>query len=71
MTVLDDINEDNFTHQSSSELIDHEYYESDTSSDNSKGEVDITPIDLKNKTTYIFHNHDVNVVHNYYAHLLS
>ena len=40
-------------------------------SDNSKGDVDIITIELANDTTCSYHNHDINIVYDFYAPLLS
>ena len=67
ISVLDDINEYNFTHQISSELIHRACYDIDMSSDNTKVEVDATPIYSTNETTFISQNYYANAGHNYYA----
>ena len=70
MTVLDYINEYNSIHPHSPKVMDSERDDSDINSDHTKGEVDAKPIDISNDTMFIYHNHDVNLFHNYYTPLL-
>ena len=70
MSVLDDINEYNYTNLRPLEEIDSACYDSDMNSYHYKIYMDTTPINLKNDTKYSYHNHHVNFVRNFYANLL-
>ena len=71
ISVSNYINEDNSSHQSSSELNNYACYDSAINTDNTEGEVDITLIDLKNETKIISMNDNINIIYKYYAPFLS